>query len=265
VKRARNVNTIASQFLPQPRPGAQPNLLPRAPRSTLRGHRSRRPWIPSRPAGWGVLIAFTLFGAAVAATAYLAVQEIAEDGLKGKIAPAAVDAGAKRANAPQPTIDAPPRTTGAPAPESAATPRAARAESIEPRPAEVSPPSAEPPQATHATPLPQRPVVPRKAATENRKKPMARASSAAPAESDGDRRMTIAAPEPVEVVRGPAPAADPPAPDRWETMSAALAACSRESFLAGMMCTERVRYQYCEGYWGQVPQCRAATRPGSSR
>ena len=265
VKRARDVNTIASQFLPQPGPGAHPSLLPRAPRSTVRRHSSRRAWIPSRPAGWGVLAAFIAFGAAVAATAYLAVQEIAEDGLKGRMAPAAMDPAATRANAPQTTIEAPPRTTGAPAPESAATPRAPRPESIVPPPVEVSPAIAEPPQPTHTTPLPQRPVVPRKAATENGKKPLARASSAASAESAGDRRMTTAAPEPVEVVRAPAPAPDPPVPDRWETMSAALAACSRESFLAGVMCTERVRYQYCEGYWGQVPQCRAATRPGASR
>jgi hypothetical protein len=47
-------------------------------------------------------------------------------------------------------------------------------------------------------------------------------------------------------------------------MNAALAACTRETFLAGVMCTERVRYQYCEGFWGQVAQCRAAT-PGSGR
>ena len=55
------------------------------------------------------------------------------------------------------------------------------------------------------------------------------------------------------------------APDRWEAMIAAITRCSRESFLTGVVCSERVRLQYCDGYWGEVPQCRGATRPDTSR
>jgi hypothetical protein len=51
--------------------------------------------------------------------------------------------------------------------------------------------------------------------------------------------------------------------ERWAGMNAALAACSQENFIAGVLCTERVRLEYCDGFWGQVPQCRAGTRPGS--
>src|SRR5262245_39023276 len=83
VKRARHVNTIASEFLPQPRPGARANLPLRGPRPSARRRSAPWSWIPTKPAGWGVLIAFTVFGAAVAATAYLAVEEIAELEPKG--------------------------------------------------------------------------------------------------------------------------------------------------------------------------------------
>jgi hypothetical protein len=58
---------------------------------------------------------------------------------------------------------------------------------------------------------------------------------------------------------------EPPVPDRWETMSAAIATCARENFFSGIVCAERVRFQYCEGFWGQVPQCQAGTRPGTPR
>jgi hypothetical protein len=107
--------------------------------------------------------------------------------------------------------------------------------------------------------------MPRKAMTETRKKAPSRTSAAAP-EAAGESKSTIAPAETVSApAPAPAPAPEPPVPDRWEAMNAALAVCSRETLLAGVMCTERVRYQYCEGFWGQVPQCRAATRPGSSR
>jgi len=80
----------------------------------------------------------------------------------------------------------------------------------------------------------------------------------------------IAAPDPgvqpsAPVIASAAVAPQVQAPDRWELMSAALASCARENFLADVVCAERVRHQYCEGFWGQVPQCRAATRPGAAR
>ncbi|HET7031929.1 MAG TPA: hypothetical protein VFJ48_02310 [Casimicrobiaceae bacterium] len=222
-------------------------------------------WLPTKPGAWGVFIAFTLFGAAVVGTAYLAVQEISERGSKGQIQPSAIDASVTRtsvlpaAQAP----DAAARTAGPAATESPAIERtAALPAPVEVR-TEVSPAVVEPPQPTR---LPDK-LMPRKTATENRKKPSSRATPAASGETGGESKATIAAPEPAEAVLPPAPTPAPEAPvrDRWETMNAALAACSSETLLAGMMCTERVRYQYCEGFWGQVPQCRAAARPGSSR
>jgi hypothetical protein len=49
-----------------------------------------------------------------------------------------------------------------------------------------------------------------------------------------------------------------PAPDRWQTMSDALGRCDREGAINGLICGQRVRIQYCDGYWGQVPQCPGA-------
>lgn len=51
-----------------------------------------------------------------------------------------------------------------------------------------------------------------------------------------------------------------PAPDRWQAMSEALAKCAREGLLAGFLCSERARLHYCDGHWGQVPQCPTANR-----
>ena len=270
VKRARHVNTIASEFLPQPaqavsvRPAARPprvlsQVSPQvSPQLSPRPLAVRWPWMPTKPAGWGVLIAFAAFAVAVAGTAYLAVQESAERGPSDQLAPVTLDPPATRPDV-LPT-DASARTSAVPASEGPRVERATTG-SAATAPAEALPDVVERPQATP----PSDKAVPRKAAAENRNKLRLRTNPPHSSEVSDEGKATIAAPEPVPVVATPAPAPEPPAPDRWETMNDALAACSRESLLAGVMCTERVRYQYCEGYWGQVPQCRAATRPGSSR
>ena len=68
------------------------------------------------------------------------------------------------------------------------------------------------------------------------------------------------APAEVEVVRVPPPEPAPPAPqpapriDPWQQMSEAIGRCPA-GFLDRVVCEQRVRLQYCEGQWGQVPQC----------
>lgn len=61
-------------------------------------------------------------------------------------------------------------------------------------------------------------------------------------------------PEPERPQPAPAP---PPraAPDRWQLMRDALAQCDKEGMINGLICGQRVRVQYCEGYWGKVDQC----------
>lgn len=50
-----------------------------------------------------------------------------------------------------------------------------------------------------------------------------------------------------------APAA--PVPDRWAQFAEDLHHCERETFLSRVVCDQRVRLRYCDGYWGKVPQC----------
>jgi hypothetical protein len=75
---------------------------------------------------------------------------------------------------------------------------------------------------------------------------------------NGDPPEAVAPPpEPVKIA-AVAPPPPRPIPDQWQTMRDALTACDREGGLGGFICGQRVRVQYCDGYWGKVPQC-----PGS--
>lgn len=53
-----------------------------------------------------------------------------------------------------------------------------------------------------------------------------------------------------------APKIQPPAPDRWQMLASAIAQCG--DGLGGLLCAERARWQYCDGYWGKVAQCPGA-------
>ena len=50
-------------------------------------------------------------------------------------------------------------------------------------------------------------------------------------------------------------APSPSAADDAQTLATMLEKCSDEKFLAGVICEQKVRLRYCEGKWGQVPQC----------
>ena len=43
--------------------------------------------------------------------------------------------------------------------------------------------------------------------------------------------------------------------DRWAQFAEDLHRCERETFLSRVVCDQRVRIRYCDGYWGKVPQC----------
>jgi hypothetical protein len=43
-------------------------------------------------------------------------------------------------------------------------------------------------------------------------------------------------------------------------MANAVAKCADGGFLAGAVCEQKVRLQYCEGAWDKVPQCSRAQR-----
>jgi hypothetical protein len=86
------------------------------------------------------------------------------------------------------------------------------------------------------------------------------ASRATFATSNGDPPdATYVAPEPDKPA--PAPPPPPPAPDRWQTMRDAQAQCDRQGLIDGLICGQRVKMQYCDGYWGKVAQCQGANVP----
>ena len=263
VKRARHVRTITSEFLPQSGPGGAASPKVAAQRSSRRRRSERWSWLPAKPDGWILLIAFGLFGAAVGATGYLAIEEIAERA-RAMGMPGAADAAALRV----PTSMDPAASLSNVAP-------AAEVASADPAPDEVTPagvPGSDV-ESVVAEPVPptllREKSAPRRSATESRPAKSAAAkprTASAPAADAGAIDAPNASAQPsAPVIASAAIAPEPQVPDRWETMSAGLASCARESFLAGVVCAERVRHQYCEGFWGQVPQCRAATRPGTSR
>jgi hypothetical protein len=56
------------------------------------------------------------------------------------------------------------------------------------------------------------------------------------------------------------PPPETPPPDRWQSMSDAIARCGGEGFLAAVICEQRIRLEYCDGHWGQVAQCPGGIR-----
>jgi len=72
-----------------------------------------------------------------------------------------------------------------------------------------------------------------------------------PASAPVEPPVIVTAPPPP-----PAPVARAAPPDRVQLLVAALAKCSGD-FFARFGCEHRTRAQYCEGQWGQIPQCPA--------
>ena len=78
------------------------------------------------------------------------------------------------------------------------------------------------------------------------------------ATANGDPPDAVAPPPEPEIIAA-APAPPPRAiPDRWQNMRDAMAQCDREGVFGGLVCGQRVRIQYCDGYWGKVAQCQGA-------
>jgi len=49
-----------------------------------------------------------------------------------------------------------------------------------------------------------------------------------------------------------------PVVDRWAQFAEELHRCQAETFLSRVVCDQRVRIRYCDGYWGKVAQCPGA-------
>lgn len=99
-------------------------------------------------------------------------------------------------------------------------------------------------------------------------RPAHRAQAAKPAPTTP---ATAQAPEPPsepitpKVAQAPTPVHRAAAPtatravDRWQRLDDELSRCTREDFISRVICGQRVRFRYCDGYWGKVPQCPGNT------
>jgi hypothetical protein len=117
--------------------------------------------------------------------------------------------------------------------------------------ADESKPDIAPAELTKAPPTP--PKMDAKAAAKATMGPPAPASPApsTPAASPAPNARAVA-PAPA-----PAPAAAPAA-DRWAQFAEDLRHCQSEGLFNRIVCDQRVRLRYCDGYWGKVPQCPGA-------
>jgi hypothetical protein len=84
------------------------------------------------------------------------------------------------------------------------------------------------------------------------------AGRATAATANGDPPEAVVTPPPPEIIAAAPPPPPRPVPDRWQNMRDALVQCDSEGVIGGLICGQRVRIQYCEGYWGKVAQCPGA-------
>jgi hypothetical protein len=156
----------------------------------------------------------------------------------------------------QPSL--PPATSPAPAEPRPAEPRLTAPATL-PEPAEpVEPSTAEPkaddakttvPEAPRAPPTPPKAETKAAAPKAAAPPPLPPAKSAAPATAP----PTPTAPDPRQRATTTVPAA--PVQDRWTQFAEELRNCHSETFLNRVICDQRVRLRYCDGYWNKVPQC----------
>jgi len=192
-------------------------------------------------AGW-VLIAIAVAGA-VAIGGSFGYYRLARGPLDAK------DTLTRSEATPQPAPTAAAQPTPTPATAVAEAPRSvpetpAAAQTVPPSPPAEKPPSVAPPKAEPKTPRAvaagqsasrQQPVPPPIAA------PMPPAPAPQPPVRTAQQATSVAAAAPV--------------PDHWAQFAEDLHRCERESFLSRVVCDQRVRLRYCDGYWGKVAQC----------
>jgi hypothetical protein len=63
----------------------------------------------------------------------------------------------------------------------------------------------------------------------------------------------------LQLARAAIPQAAPAVDDR-QVLASALERCNEEKFLAGVICEQKARLKYCDGKWGQDPQCTPKPR-----
>lgn len=256
VKRARRIPHVVSRFLPLGISGPASDGREDGRRGAKPTRRARWFAVPAVPGVWGACVAIVVFGLAVAVTAYFAVQEIEDDPERlgvvgaGFNEPRAEPRAAPATDTRDPLVLRPP----AEATETATDAYAGAARVAVATPMVAAKPS---PRIAAADPKWAKPVMPSSDArqeTTPRESDVARDSAA---ETGGSTPVAKLAPAAIDQT--------PSARDRWQAMNAELARCSGANFIARVLCDQRTRWRYCQGYWGQVSQCPAASRVDAGR
>ena len=267
VQRARQVPTIISELLPRAIAGTASPASDNGHRRSTSAGTARHAMLPPLSGGWGTYFAFVAFGVAVCATGYLAIDEI--DSRPGGEAISSdatmverdVSAGAPAAPAVDEHAVPPAELTPVltmPFPQEEDDSTQVANERTAPLPSRASP--TRPPVRLSS----RHPATNRVTITET----TLPATASAPRITSGG---SDSASGPANVPKGPSPvarAADPPesvVPDRLQMLRAAVTRCARENFLASFICDQRARLQYCDGHWGEVPECPGGNRFDSSR
>lgn len=246
VKRARQVPTVMSQFMPMALSGYGSAGGSVAQHQTVRFRNVPPRPAPARTIGWGALVAFAAFTAAVCVTAYFATLEIDETPTPAPVAVASVPNKATNV-----TMSAIPAATLAA--EAIDAPVHADAGQLA---------DGTSPAETQAKPAIRRSAVAAPARNASPTIPAGLSMTASDPNADSTPSEGAAAPLP------PAPVAvpqEPLVPDRWQTMNEEIARCPRENFFVGVVCEQRVRLRYCDGYWGSVPHCGGGFRFDNGR
>jgi hypothetical protein len=212
--------------------------------------------LPAIPGGWGTYATLVAFGAAVSITGYFATdqQEEAANRERGSQAARTVsvaeagDARGARGARAQPPISSSAVAEGSPGDEAIAQ-------------IEWTLPQASPGH-YQGTPAGRR--VPRDTRSTGNESP--RPIETGNPDSEPSLAPMVAAESVAASRAAPAPETQAtPTSDRRQVMAAALLRCERENFLAGFVCKERAWLQFCDGQWGEEPQCPTGGRSNNAR
>lgn len=208
-------------------------------------------------------------GLAIAVVASLAVVAIALGAyavwrIEGERGDAAATASVMDAAAASPAGAAPTTADGANTTSESATtathaPAPMTDAAVAPQAGAATPPASDATAPVEIRPLPPHPATSRTHAAQANKPaaPMATTKAAEPpaAQSQAD---TTAPPVTHAHVAAASTIAAAHSADRWQRLDEEIAQCTRADFITRVICGQRARFRYCNGYWGKVPQC-----PGS--
>ena len=266
VRRARQVPTVVSELLPATTGTAFPPTR-NPPRRATTAPAARRMALPPFSRRWATYLAFAAFAVAVCVTGYFAFDEI--DNRSGGEPNAPVATATREGEV---TVSAVVSVPPAVSDESAGAP-------IDPAPEQTLPPPHEYDVARQVVGTATAPIASRASPARPLAYPPSRRQAATPetvperltpparvASAGSDSATTPAGDTygPPQVVR-PAEPPEARAPDRLQMLRVAVARCAKENFLAGFVCDQQARLRYCEGHWGEVPECPGGIRADSGR